>query len=224
MKLKKLVNNFINHVKFEPRYLPFWKFVSYPFAFFMRSRYLLIDYTSKIKITHLSDYSGPAIYINWHQHLPYLCHHHGIYKRWLLSLNVPYMETIVRWCQWSGLNIVRGGSGGNKEENKQAMSFLITQLINHNQSVFLAVDGPNGPIYKIKDGCIYIALKTKLPIIFVNYTCKHSKPDPSRWDQMWFPRSYMEEIHITYHTPMYINNTKTIDEWKLELERLYAPK
>lgn len=72
-------------IKRNPRFLWFWRMVAPPVAAVLLLRSKLELRTSAIFVVGRgADYAGPAVYVNWHQYLPFLCAHHGQYRRWLL--------------------------------------------------------------------------------------------------------------------------------------------
>src|ERR1700746_37582 len=95
--------------KRDPRFQWFWRMISPLVAAYMLVDAKLTLRTSRITIEGPGkDYSSPAIYVNWHRYVPFLCIHHGEFRRWLLMSSAPYLEPIARWCGWMGLTVVRG--------------------------------------------------------------------------------------------------------------------
>src|SRR3989338_8516681 len=88
----------------------FWKVIGWPIGLCFYVHFLLVRWTSKVEIQGVAP-DSPAIYVNWHRHLPFLIQHHGKFGRWLMVSSSPYMTPIAIWCELSGLELVRGASG-----------------------------------------------------------------------------------------------------------------
>lgn len=143
------------------------------------------------------DYPGAAVYVNWHKHVPFLCIHHGQYRRWLLMSSAPYMEPVALWCRWLGLTVVRGAPG---ERSREALVRL-GEALKNGHSVILAADGPAGPAFQVKPGCIDLARAAGVPIIPVAYRSKRGKSNPKRWDQLYSVRKF-DRIEVWYGAPI----------------------
>jgi lysophospholipid acyltransferase (LPLAT)-like uncharacterized protein len=159
----------------------------------------------------------PRIYINWHTHLPFLIHYIGGQGMYMLISNAPYMNPVVRWCQSSGLKVRRGGSGQGVDSRS-----MMKKVLDDGHSVILAVDGPSGPIYKAKRGCVDLARETGYPIVHVHYTCKRGKNDMKRWDRMLHPAMF-DDIEVIYSEPLYVPlmSVEPVEKWTKLVEERY---
>jgi lysophospholipid acyltransferase (LPLAT)-like uncharacterized protein len=201
---KKSKNNVDMHV--------FWKAIAWPIGHMLFLYLWLIKSTSKVEVRNApKDNSG--IYVNWHRHLPFLIVHHGEYSRWLMVSRSPYMEPIATWCERSGLQLARGASG---QGGTAALSELREALTN-GQSIVLAVDGPNGPGFKVKKGCLDLARETGRPIIPVSCSCFRGK-EKKRWDRMLVP-GFFDRIQVRYGTPIYYDGKSSLELVSQEIER-----
>jgi len=180
--------------------LPVWWWLSWPVAAYLYVWFVLVRSTSRISIEGLgADYSGPAVYVNWHSHLPWLCVHHGERRRWLMVSPAPYILPIARWCEWCGLRLVQGASG---QQGREAAMQLDASL-RRGESIFMAVDGPAGPVFKVKRGCVDIARAAGVPIIPVGYNVERGKLNRGRWDLQLMPALY-DEICVRLGEPLFI--------------------
>jgi lysophospholipid acyltransferase (LPLAT)-like uncharacterized protein len=188
-------------IKRDPRLLWLWRTLSPPVAAYM---YVNAKLTLKTSVVTLrgsgANYSGAAVYVNWHKYVPFLCVHHGEYRRWLLMSSAPYLEPIALWCRWLGLTVVRGAPG---ERSRESLRRLIEALQNGN-SVALAADGPAGPAFRAKPGCIELARAVGVPIIPVAYRSRKGKSNLQRWDQLYDARKF-DRIEVLYGTPIFLN-------------------
>ena len=193
----------------------FWKTVARPIALYLYLRFLFIEWTSKITVKREHTIGNQTcIYVNWHRHLPYLVPHHGKYHRWLMVSNALYIESIALWCKLSGLQLIRGAS---KQGGRTAL-YELKNILQDKESVVLAVDGPNGPGFKVKKGCIELAQQTGYPIVPVKYTCKKGVEKTKRWDKMLLP-SLFDDIIIFYGTPVFIKKEESLDIASSSIEK-----
>ena len=137
------------------------------------------------------------------------------------------MNPIVKFCEYSGLSICRGSGSASPDSSlhsggvRQAMDALKSQLSDPlvgGGDVLLAVDGPSGPAFKVKKGCVELAKATKRPIVHVWYTCEKGKGDETRWDKMLFP-AFFDEINFYYEEPVFVEedaNTENVCEGVIE--------
>ncbi len=73
--------------------------------------------------------------------------------------------------------------------NKGAKEVLLKAFkrIRNGEEVLITPDGPKGPRHSMSDGAIGIALKSKLPIFVMNYTCNNFWQIKS-WDKFVIPK------------------------------------
>ena len=145
-------------------------------------------------------YSGAAVYVNWHKYVPFLCVHHGQYRRWLLMSSAPYLAPIALWCSWIGLTVIRGTPG---ERSRELLGHLI-EALKSGKSVALAADGPAGPAFRVKPGCVDLARAAGVPIIPVGCRSRKGKSSPKRWDHLYRVRKF-DQIEVWYGTPIVLD-------------------
>ncbi|MAZ49270.1 MAG: hypothetical protein CME65_11970 [Halobacteriovoraceae bacterium] len=82
-----------------------------------------------------------------------------------------------------GYQPVRGSS------SKKAVSGLIAAIkkVRSGASMAFAVDGPRGPIYKVKDGVCAVSKKTNTPIMPVRASSSRTKVFEKSWNKAKFP-------------------------------------
>jgi lysophospholipid acyltransferase (LPLAT)-like uncharacterized protein len=94
---------------------------------------------------------------------------------------------------WLGYKPVRGSS------SKKAVSGLIAGIkkVRSGYKMAFAVDGPRGPIYKVKDGICAVAKKTETEIIPVRAIATNQKIFTKSWNQAKFPMPFsIIEMHF----------------------------
>ena len=192
--------------KTHPATCALWWLLSWPVAACLYVWFVLVRWTSCISVEGPgADHEGAAVYVNWHCHLPWLCVHHGERRRWLMVTPAPYILPIARWCKWCGLRLVQGASG---QQGREA-SAQLDACLRRGDSVLIAVDGPAGPVFKVKRGCIDIARAAGVPIIPVGYSLRRGKPNRKRWDQQLTPALF-DEIRVRVGEPLFMNPSEDI--------------
>ncbi len=188
----------VRHVKFGTSAARAWPLLAWPFGLFLALWFRLIRWTSVIEERGPgAAFSGPAVYVNWHRHLPYLIVHHGERGRWMMVSRAPYMEPVALWCRLMGLRLSRGATG---DAGREALAEL-RESLQRGDSVVLAVDGPAGPAFQVKPGCVKLARSTGVPIIPVAYHSRRGREVTRRWDRMLLVRPF-DRIVLEYGNPL----------------------
>lgn len=128
-------------------------------------------------------------------------------------------EMISRTVLNMGFKVIRGSaSRGGRGAAKQMI-----EKLEQKESIFFTVDGPRGPVYKVKTAVLKLAQKTGAPIIPV---VVHSKPGFifNTWDRYLLP-FFFSKIDLYHGSPIYVNEDATEEELesirvKLEEEML----
>lgn len=187
--------------KRDPRFLWFWRMVSPAVAVYMFVDAKLTLGTSTVTVQGAgAGYAGAAVYVNWHKYVPFLCIHHGQHRRWLLMSSAPYLEPVAMWCRWMGLTVVRGAPG---ERSRESLVHLV-EALKSGRSVVLAADGPAGPAFRAKPGCIDLARAAQVPIIPVAYRSRKGKFNAKRWDQLYQVAKF-DRIEVRYGAPIFLD-------------------
>lgn len=151
---------------------------------------------------------GVVIYAFWHRNMIPLLFLRKFEKIVILISSSKDGELIAGPAKVLGYQPVRGSSrrGGNK-----AVKEIIK--LSKQYSIGVTPDGPKGPTEKIKDGLLYIAYFTNVPIIPVAVDIQREKVFNS-WDKFRLPKLFTK-INISYGDPIYI---KTKDEIESKME------
>jgi hypothetical protein len=136
------------------------------------------DYMEEVKKKY-----GNVIYAFWHGEqflLAYFFRKKGIYLITSLSRDGEYQTEIMRRL---GYRVVRGD---NRRGGVRGLLSLI-EKVKAGFEVALAVDGPLGPRHQPKPGVIFLAKKTRRPIIPISTAAKKSKIFEKAWDKYLLP-------------------------------------
>ena len=107
-----------------------------------------------------------------------------------------YLDVIKWYAQLCGSPTVRGMSG---EGGREALPALV-EALRRGESVWLAVDGPAGPLYVPKPGCIELARSAGVPVIPVIVRSERASIWTWRWDRTLVPKLF-DRIAVTYGAP-----------------------
>ncbi len=137
---------------------------------------------------------------------------HGLFDREKINVLISNSidgEIVARTCEKWGFKVVRGSSG--KKGAVESTMHMLTELKNGN-SIAIMVDGPHGPLHKVKNGALKLAQKTGVPIIpSYWYSPQKSFISLPSWDKMKVPFGECNIINI-YGTPIYISAEPTDEE------------
>ncbi len=110
-----------------------------------------------------------------------------------------------------GFSVVRGSS---KRKGDRALLGLVDGL-RKGKDIALAVDGPRGPIYEVKQGITYLAGKLNKPIVPVSTSARRSWILKKIWDRYMLPVPFTRGV-IVYGEPIIVHG---IQEDELESKR-----
>ena len=168
--------------------------------------------------THIIEINNPqikpCIYAMWHENQFCI---HGIKDKAHLNVlisNSADGEIIARTVEKWGFKVVRGSSA--RKGCVTSTMQLITRL-NEGECAALMVDGPHGPLHKVKKGAFTLAKETGAPIVPVHwYSAEKTFITLPSWDKMNTPFGNCNIINL-YGEPIYV---KPEDDEKEIAERL----
>ena len=154
--------------------------------------------------THIKEVNNPlispCIYAMWHENQ--LCIH-GIEDKAHLNVlisNSADGEIIARTVEKWGFRVVRGSSA--RKGCVTSTMQLITRL-KEGECAAIMVDGPRGPLHKVKGGAIKLAKETGAPIITMHwYSPQKTFITLPSWDKMRAPFGDCKIINL-YGEPIY---------------------
>lgn len=149
----------------------------------------------------------------WHMHILVMLYSKFRRPITVMSSRSKDGELIVGAYQWYGVKAVRGSS------NKGASEALRALLRNAKagSSIVFTPDGPKGPARIAKDGVIYAAQATGLPIIPLAFAAKRKKLIAS-WDRMVVPWPFTPAVYV-YGEPIVVPRRAEIEPYRLQLEQ-----
>lgn len=168
----------------------------------------------------------PCIYAMWHENQ--FCSH-GLPDRKNVNIFISNSldgEIIARVCEKWGFQICRGSS-----QRKGAVSGTLKMLskLKNGENIAIMVDGPRGPLHKVKSGAVVLAREANVPIVPVHwYSPNFTFARFPSWDKMtcpigpcWLINLYGEPIYTESKTDEQI--AEEVKTSLLQLEEI-APK
>ncbi len=110
-----------------------------------------------------------------------------------------------------GFEVVRGSS---KRKGDRALLGLVDAL-RKGKTIALAVDGPRGPVYEVKQGVTYLSGKLDKVIVPLSSSAKRFWILEKIWDKYLLPSPFTKGV-VVYGEPIIVKGT---GEEELELKR-----
>lgn len=137
-------------------------------------------------------------------------------KRAVLASPSKDGELIAVPLEKLGFTIVRGSSG--RDSVKSVLKLI--KLITEGYSAGTPLDGPKGPMYKVKPGMIYLAQKSGKAIVPVGIAFSKKWIFNKTWDKFQFPKPF-SKVTCVIGDPIFIpENEKKEDFVDIIREKL----
>ena len=175
------------------------------------SRTVRVSFINKETPDRLNAEGKNFIFAFWHGRQFLMYHHHRNSGMVIPASESRDGEIQARILKRFGFDVVRGSS---KRKGERALLGLVDGL-RRGKVVALAVDGPRGPIYEVKQGVTYLAGKFDKVIIPLSAGAKRFWILEKIWDKYMLPVPFTKGV-IVYGEPVAVNG---ISEEELELKR-----
>ena len=171
--------------------------------------------------THIHEYNNPnlkpCIYAMWHAN-QFLVH--GLEDKANTSILVSNSidgEVVARAVEKWGFKVVRGSAG--KKGAVESTMQMLTRLKN-GECVGIMVDGPHGPLHKVKNGAVKLAQMSGAPIVPAHwYSPQKTFINLPSWDKMTTPLGDCKILNL-YGEPIYVNENATDEELSTAKENI----
>ena len=174
--------------------------------------------------THIELLNHPdlkqCIYVMWHQNQ--FCVH-GLPNRNNVNILISTSldgEIIARVTQKWGFKVCRGSSG---RKGSVSSTLKMIEKLKNGESIAIMVDGPRGPLHKVKTGAIVLSRETGIPIVPVHwYSEDLTFTSLPSWDKMETPFGPCRILN-SFAKPIYVENKsdeEVASEIKIALEQL----
>ncbi len=165
------------------------------------SRTVRMQFINKAVPDRLAAEGKNIIYAFWHGRQFLLFHSHrntGIVINASESRDGEIQAGILKLF---GFHVVRGSS---KRKGERALLGLVDGL-RKGRSVAIAVDGPRGPIYEVKQGAAYLAGKLGAPIVPVITSARRYWILDKIWDKYLLPVPFTKGV-VFYGEPIIVRD------------------
>ena len=164
------------------------------------------------KFTHIYEYNNPniapCIYVMWHAN-QFLVH--GIEDKAHLSILISNSidgEIVAPGGKKRGFKGVRGSSKKGAVESTMQM----LNRLKNGECVGIMIDGPSGPLHKVKNGAIKLAQMSGAPIIPAFwYSPQKTFVSLPSWDKMKTPLGDCNILNL-YGEPIYVTKDASNEE------------
>jgi len=171
-------------MKMDMRNNEYYKYRRYGIYIYKILRFLMMTLDFKIQGADKISENENYIYVFWHQKLFFpTVGFKDIKKKGALVSPSKDGEILTAILEKYGYDVIRGSSN---DRNIQSLIQMIKKL-RQGHNLGLAADGPQGPIFRIKPGIIYMAMKTGKKIVPIGGAFKHKYVFQKAWDRFHFP-------------------------------------
>jgi lysophospholipid acyltransferase (LPLAT)-like uncharacterized protein len=124
-------------------------------------------------------------------------------------------DILTVWLERLGYEIIRGSS---RSRNIEALVGMMRKL-KEGYSLGFGIDGPIGPIYRVKPGMTHLAQKFNIPIIPVGSAFSRCWVVKKAWDQYEIPKPFSKAA-LYLGEPFSVSRGADLTESNLALEKL----
>ncbi len=136
-------------------------------------------------------YSGPAIYLFWHEYISFLFYLRGHCDVAMLLSQHRDAEFLARSARQMGFQTVRGSS------TRGGSTALLRMLKQHRGlSLTLTPDGPQGPRRTLAPGCVFLSSRSQLPLVPIGLAYDRPWRLRKAWDHHAVPRPFSRACFI----------------------------
>jgi lysophospholipid acyltransferase (LPLAT)-like uncharacterized protein len=129
------------------------------------------------------NYTGPAIFLMWHEYLPVPFYVRGHCNIVVLVSQHQDAEWLSNAARHMGFAVVRGST------NRGGVAALREMLRNGRQmNLAVAPDGPRGPRRQLAPGPVFLSSRLGIPLIAVGVGYDRPWRNPWSWDRFALPR------------------------------------
>src|SRR5262245_40379822 len=146
----------------------------------------------------LREMLGQGIYAVWHDEVFFVAYSFKDYHAHTLASDGDAGAIITRMLELCNFTVFRGGSTTKKRRGDTVE--LVRAMVDHMRAqpgviYGITTDGSKGPIYRMKDGAVRIAVGSGAPLGVVKTWCKRYFQLPT-WDRTLVPLPFNHIVHV----------------------------
>lgn len=182
-------------------------------AFFYLCFIIIVNKTLKVEIINADYAKGQVVFALWHQltFVPFF-----VYRKKEIAMLVmdSFRGMILGFCarRLGFLTIALPENNLSQKNARNLVNFL--KLLKRGKSGMIAVDGPSGPKYEIKQGIFSLAKSSNLPIVACNVELDKFYLIKKRWDHYLIPKPF-SKVKIIFEKPYYPTLDNNLETKKL---------
>ncbi len=160
--------------------------------------------------------NDPKIYAFWHGRmllLPVIFRDYSDRIKVLISRHSDG-EFAARLVKEFGFSAVRGSTGKGKGGVSATINMI--KSIEEGYSIAIPVDGPKGPIHKVKRGISMLSIKTGVPVCPITFYCSNGK-HLSSWDRFFIPYPF-SKCTVKVGKPLFPGYNESDEEFRRRIE------
>jgi lysophospholipid acyltransferase (LPLAT)-like uncharacterized protein len=178
----------------------------------------LLYLTLKVRVVYHEGYSANKQYLGafWHGKMfaPMFAARNHQTKMAVLVSPSKDGDIISGWLHSLGYETVRGSSRRN---NVSALSGMLRKL-KEGYSIGVIMDGPLGPIHKVKPGIVHMAKKLEVEIVPVGVAIKRKWVFTRAWDKFELPKPFSDVVMYS-GTPITVPVEASLDDYCERVEQ-----
>ncbi len=161
-----------------------------------------------------------AVAALWHQEVFSVAYNYRKLRGHTLASVSDFGAVITAMLRRCNFIVFRGGSGSSSR-HRDVLTTLITHMRRTPRVIYgLTVDGSNGPVYRVKPGCVAIARACRAPVVLVR-TCYRRAVALPTWDRAQVPLPFTRRVTLATG-PYWIApdaDDQACETFRLHLER-----
>lgn len=157
-----------------------------------------------------------AVYVSWHNKIiPITVIMDKLKKKAALASASKDGELISVPLEKFGYKVVRGSSGRDGVKGLLKM----VKFVKEGYSVGTPVDGPKGPVYKVKPGMLFLAQRSGKKLIPIGAASKNKWVFEKTWDKIELPKPFSKIVCIL-GDPISIEPGEDLEVVALKVEKI----
>lgn len=161
------------------------------------------------------DFSGPYIYVFWHEYIPFMFYLRGHCDISMLVSQHRDAELLSRAAGVMGFEIVRGSS-------RRGAITALREMLRKGRAMNLTItpDGPRGPRRRLANGCVYLASRLNIPLVPVGLGYQHPWRNRRAWDHFAIPKPFSRACAVI-GPPIYVPQSLgkvELEGWRRSIE------
>jgi len=140
---------------------------------------------------------GGGVFALWHDEVLFVAWAFGKYRGCTLASPGDSGEMITRILELCGYQVLRGGSSTSRSRRAiSPMRAMVRHLRDEPGVIYgITTDGPSGPVYRMKEGAVGLAVSGQREIFVAKTWCRRYFRLPT-WDRTLVPLPFNRLVHV----------------------------